>query len=309
MTHATRAICGSGGLARRRMLGLAATGIALGSGAWPAAAQQRPSAAPAGRPEDIGTHNMLVLGERTVFLSHLPMFQGLSPNRSRFATPHRFQVILEASFEDQRTRRDLTDLYRQDRQRSPQTRIYTLNPREQFALAEIIPSGTAAAAARGAFPGDVFRGHLERGGQIIEGLGRVTVRILRVVHAREFRPGERRPDTLEYLLFGKGGETFLAHRIVAPGDFDQLLPVRVTGQTLSDAELVQAVRVVLQERPNTVAGRLQDGQTSAAQLVTSGTAAPRAITLQAAREIYFEEGELAVPPNFDDTPAERQAGF
>ncbi len=51
-------------------------------------------------PEDFpNTHNMMIVGEKTVYLSHLPMFvmDGTPPT---FNSPHRFQVILEATFTD-----------------------------------------------------------------------------------------------------------------------------------------------------------------------------------------------------------------
>ena len=40
------------------------------------------------------THNMLVIGEQTVYLSHLPMFQ----EKGEEPMPHRYQAILEATF-------------------------------------------------------------------------------------------------------------------------------------------------------------------------------------------------------------------
>ena len=57
-------------------------------------------------------HNMLVVGEQTVYLSHLPMFQGgqsvHQPCRHRVHLLHRFQVILEATFSKQG--KNVTDL-------------------------------------------------------------------------------------------------------------------------------------------------------------------------------------------------------
>jgi hypothetical protein len=43
------------------------------------------------------THNMLVFGEQAVFLSHLPMFGALNKTKTGFRSPHRYQVILEAT--------------------------------------------------------------------------------------------------------------------------------------------------------------------------------------------------------------------
>jgi hypothetical protein len=185
--------------------------------------------------------------------------------------------------------------------------MYTLNPRDEFALAEIFMPPDPGKLRR-AFRARVFRGHLERRpNEII--LPDVTVQIKRVVYVHEFRPEDKRPENLEYILFGTPDELFLAHRILAPGDFDQLLPVRIADQKFSDADLSQELRVVVTGRPNTSSGRLQKGQNITAQLLrTNGEA--RNITLQPALELYFEESELAVPPSFDqDTSEEREAGF
>jgi hypothetical protein len=84
---------------------------------------------------------------------------------------------------------------------------------------------------RRSFRAQVFRGHLERPPREVL-LGDVTVQIKRVVHGHEFRPDDKRAENLEYILFGTPDELFLAHRIVTPADFDQLLPVRVPDQQI-----------------------------------------------------------------------------
>jgi len=249
---------------------------------------------------------MLLFGERRVFLSHLPMFECLCPDGAHFGIEHRFQLLLEATFEDQRTHRDVTELYRQDRQRNPQIRMYSLGPTQKFALSEIF--GTLGSGGlRRPFPANVFRGHLERGGVIIPGLENASIRITRVVYAHEFLPADRNFKSPEYVLFGTPSELFLAHRIVAPGDFDQVLAVGITDQQLSDAELGEDLRVVVPGRPNSSSARLREGQNASAQLLRKDSSARNA-TLQVLREIYFEESELAVPPT-GNTQEELDSGF
>jgi hypothetical protein len=234
------------------------------------------------------------------------MFVGVCADRAHFQTEHRFQLILEASFEDSRTKRDITERYKQDRLRHSDTRMYSLSPGEVFALAEFFLPPTSG-KPRQSFRAQLFRGHLERPpNEVI--LPDVIVQIKRVVHAHEFRPEDKRPENLEYILFGTPDELFLAHRIVVPGDFDQLLPVRISDQQFSDADLSQGLRVVVSGRPNVSSGRLQGGQNSVAQLLRTDAQA-RSITLQPLREVYFEESELAIPPSFGDTQEERDAGF
>src|SRR5829696_1876290 len=245
-----------GRISRRRVLEFA-FGLAVGTSGGARLVMAQPPGPPS-CPRNIGVHNMMVFGERSVFLSHLPMFVGLCPDRAHFETEHRFQFIVEAAFEQPRTQRDVTELYKQDRQRHRDIRMYSLGPTERFALAEIfIPPNSGE--PRSSFRADVHRGHLERPPEeIIQGLSGIDVRIKRVVHAHEFRPEDPRPESLEYLLLGTPpGELFLVHRIAAPGDFDQILPVRVSSQQLSNASLSRAVRVVVPGRPNVSSSRLR----------------------------------------------------
>ena len=56
---------------------------------------------------------MLVVGEKGIFLSHLPMFMA----------PHNRQFILHVALAE-----DKNDIYFKDRQNHRDTRIYTLEP-------------------------------------------------------------------------------------------------------------------------------------------------------------------------------------
>src|SRR6185369_3469529 len=70
------------------VLTLAPFALSNGAAATPNQAEDAPA-----------THNMLVVGHQTVFLSHLPMFEALRPNGSEYTSPHRYQVILQATLE------------------------------------------------------------------------------------------------------------------------------------------------------------------------------------------------------------------
>ena len=260
-------------------------------------------------------HNMLVVGEQAVFLSHLPMFQAGKPSApavdktgNEFTSPHRFQVILEATFA--RNGKDVADVYARDRRAHPKTRIYTLEPKqsEPFVLSRLFTP--AARPELPSFTGTVFRGHLEQGGEPIAGLDSSLVTITRVVHARKMTPRQARPAHLEYILFGKGSELFLAHAIYAPPDFDQVCSIKTTGHALSAADLNGARRVTFPERTNAVANRLREGQKVSGMLTRPGdtTSSATPIEVQPIVEYYFEEGELLVPHTFDPTPEESKKG-
>jgi hypothetical protein len=265
--------------------------------------QQDAHALPAPPAEDApNQHNMLIVGEQTVFLSHLPMFHSGRPSDpavdasgTEFISPHRFQVILEATFKAQG--KDVSSVYAKDRQAHASTKIYTLEPKELFVLTRTFtPESTPQLRS---FPAIVFRGHLEQGGEKIAGL-EPTVEITRVVHGRRFDPKGPKPAQLEYLLFGKGSELFLAHAIFGPPDFDQVLSVTIGGRSL---DLTRDLRLVLPERKNVVAERIREGQEVSGILRTPG-AADTPITVRAITQFYFEEGELLVPATFNPTPEE-----
>jgi hypothetical protein len=272
---------------RRDFLQATAVGsIALGFGIAPAAAEDQKA-----------IHNMLVFGEQTVFLSHLPMFHELNDDRTEFVSPHRYQVILEAAFTPEQL-----DSYVKDRKAHPDTRFYTLGP-EDFVLSRLFTP--AAAPQQTSFTATVFRGHLEVSEKPVPGLQNVRVKVARVVHGRKLDPRASKPAALEYVLFGKGKERFLAHAIFVPPDFDQVLPVNLTGLELTDSDLTQDVRIVIPGRKNIAAERLRAGQRVEAML-RAGSAPPRKVQFEAGPQIYFEEGELLVPPTFQPTEEEKK---
>ena len=266
------------------------------------------SAATPPAPDPPGTHNMLMVGEKTVFLSHLPMFVKLDSTGTEYATEHRYQVILEVGFE--KNGRDVTRLYTDDRRSHAAERMYTVMPTERFVLPErlkdkVSPAGRPVLPS---FPATAFRGHLERGGVPIPGLERAAVNVRRIVHIHQFHPSDAPRDTLTYLLFGRGGELFMAHAITRPPDFDQVLPVTVAGHAFTDAELEKGVEVVFPGRRNTPSGRLRAGEVAAARFRVAG-ARPLEARVRGGRELYFEEGELGMPDSMDRTAEERRSGF
>jgi hypothetical protein len=247
--------------------------------------------------EDPATHNMLLVGEQTAYLSHLPMFVGLNSEKTDFATPHRFQVILEASFTE--GNRNLTDVYIADRKQHPAVKMYTFNP-ARFVLPDLDPAGSSPLRK---FRGNaLIRGHLERGGTPFIGDfepppagGAFDVNVVNVVHFHKFVPGAAKPTQIQYILFGKGPETFLAHFITAPPDFDQIISVRVTGQKFSDAELSRGITVTFPGRANTSRERLKEKVRASGTFLSGGTN-PKPLQVDVQREFYFEAGELSMPP-------------
>jgi hypothetical protein len=288
------------GFGRRDFLKGSALALA-GVGFLGRAAETPSLAAPLLQTCDSGTHNMLVVGEKTVFLSHLPMFRDQADDGTLVTTPHRFQAIFEATFTGTGNNAQAQAAYFTDRRQHQATKMYTLNPMQEFVLASLVAPRT-----RRPFKGRVFRGHQERPGHVAI-LNGVDVTVKNVIYFREFDANATRPDKLEYLIFGKGDELFMAHLLAASPDFDQIVSVQLTDQKLTDEQLAKGVRVVLADRGNSATSRIKEGQQAAGEINVGGTA--KKLQVKVLREFYFEEGELRVPFSMDSTAEERSAGF
>ena len=253
----------------------------------------------AGPQDKLNVHNMLIVGQQTVFLSHLPMF-----SEPTAASPRRYQAILEVTY----TKSDSSNpqaVYASDRKNNPQTKIYTLNPQE-FVLPNLITTSTTPLSR---FQAKVFQGHLEKPGHKPL-LSDVEVNVTKVVHFREFDPNAAALAQLEYILFGKGKELFLAHFITKPPDFDQVLQVSIADRTLPAEALSKGLRVLF-SRPNSVAKRLREKEEAMGEIRgLGGAASAMKVRVKAEVEFYFEEGELRVPAEITETTAaEKEAGF
>jgi hypothetical protein len=256
--------------------------------------------------EDLpNTHNMLVVGTDPVFLSHLPMFEDLDAAQTKYISPHRYQVILEVRFSSEG--KDVTRLYVQDRKTHPETKMYTLEP-APFVLSRLFTPDHNAPELR-SFSATVFRGHLERGGQPIQGLKNIVVTVSRIVHAEQFDPARDKPAALTYMLFGTGPEFFLAHTITKPPDFDQIVAITLPEGQMKAEALNHVESVVFPDNKNLSSQRLTQGQHAQGRVHVTGAQQSFDIEPQVGSELYFEEGELAVPANFEQTPEERKAGF
>ena len=247
-------------------------------------------------------HNMIILGTKTIYLYHPPMF-----SFPGFDSPRRYQVILEVTLTDQ-------EKYSNDRAVHKDHKTYTFNT-ERFVLTEL--------KAGSAFKGTIFRGHLEKKGAqpISEG---VTANVKRVVYSQEFKLLAKRSSKLEYILFGREWEAFMAHLISGPPDFDQILAVRVLddmlNKELGQDKLDKGIRIAFPRITNSVSRRIKSNSRVTGTMpmrIEMRELQDRVILMEESRsieviaeaEIFFEEGELRTPPEFATTFAEKAAGF
>jgi|SRR6476661_921521 len=152
--------------------------------------------------EPSATHGMLLVGTEQVYASHLPMFH----------RPHDYQVWLELELDSAGRA-----AFRRSHAEFPQEAVYTLEP-EKFVLPAML-------AHPRPFRASLYRGHFERGGKAIA--ENVVVRIRKVLYCQQLDPNKVVAGPPAYLLLGNAQEQFLAHRIGARPDYDQVLRVTV----------------------------------------------------------------------------------
>jgi hypothetical protein len=224
-------------------------------------------------PDRASVHGMLVIGFDTIFLSHLAMFH----------SPHDYQALFEVSFGP------ADSVFRDDRKAHPEARFHTFFP-EKFVLPELFPG----AAQRTSFTGSLVRNHFEQPpahpDEPVEIASDVTVEVLDVVHHRRFDPHDAGLPDLAYLLFGKGDELFLAHRITRPPDFDQLLGVALRGGGIPADTLRRTVEITFPGRPNAHSNRIEEGEHLTAHALIDGQDVP--VEIDAGIELYVDTNDF-----------------
>jgi hypothetical protein len=246
---------------------------------------------------DCGVHNMFVVGEKAMFLSHLPMYD----------SEHRYQVILQAKLK--RQGQDVTSTYLKDRAGHPQTKMYTLEPADFFILSRVMAKD-ASAPSRKTFDAMVFRGHLERNPhQVISGLDKVEVEVQKLVYGAELTAQSKSPSELTYIVFGADSDLYLAHLIGHAPDFDQIVNVSFAPGTLTSEDIDRGVTLTIPQRTNAPDKRLKLNESAQGVAHLAGTERTVPVQLTVRKELYFEQGELMNPPKFGQTPLEKAAGF
>ena len=302
----TENLCGKAsgaGVGRRKFLtdsGRAALGMGILKAGGKVLAQKTPSPA---------IHNMLIVGKKTTFLYHLPQF-----SFPGFVSPRRYQMILEATFTQ--SGKSLQDAYAAERAKYPDKQIYTFGP-ERFAFSKAIDLPTA-------LKGTIFRGHLEKKGSVPI-FKDVVANIARVSYFKEFESNASKNPDLDYRIFGRGQELFMAHLLSKPPDFDQILSVNYTDKEFTSpytgtynfldedvrqgAPTLPLLRIIFPQR-NLLTQRLKPKQSiEGTSYRISHTLVKESVKISVGIEYYFEEGELRTPPEYATTPAEREAGF
>jgi hypothetical protein len=196
------------------------------------------------------THGMLIMGKEIFYLSHLPMFGGA----------HNYQGIFRVKLDEKSAK-----VFKKDQANHPENPTYSIAPIDTFVLPEM-------AANPRPFKAELYRGHFERGGELIS--QSVTITIEKVVLFKKFDLTKARDTKAEYIIFGSNKEKFIAHLISNRPDFEQIIQVKTS--------LEEGIKVVLNNDSNNVVG--VSGNT-----VDFGKNKP---TITLLKQVYLEFGDL-----------------
>lgn len=207
----------------------------------------------------VGGHGMVIFGKDTLYMYHLPMWEGL----------HAWQIVIEVELD-----REALAVYSRDRAAGSQ--LNTLSPRS-FALASLAPGFT--------FRGTLFHGHFEQGGQALSRTP-ATVTVKRIVMVTPLAPDLQALAVPTFRLFGHGDEWYAAHVASSRPNFDQVLQLTAVPETFTEAQLNTGMKLTTPDRSDAVEQRLAVGQNFRAQVGET------AVQLIVASEAYFSTTDL-----------------
>jgi hypothetical protein len=195
-------------------------------------------------------HGMLIMGKDVFYLSHLPMF----------GSPHNYQGIFRIKLDAASAK-----IFKKDQANHPEYPTYSIRPINKFVLPDMVANPQQ-------FKAELYRGHFERGGELIA--QSITITIEKVVLFKKFDLTKARDTKAEYIVFGSNKEKFIAHLISNRPDFEQIIQVKTS--------LEEGTKVVLDSNSNNVVG--VNGNT-----VEFGGNKP---TITLLKQVYLEFGDL-----------------
>lgn len=225
------------------------------------------------------SHGMIVWGDATIYFSHLAMFSN---------PVHAQQVILEVTLPN-----DAMRGYRGAKAKHPESTFYSFRP-EPFILGDLFPPAAGRPARLTSLVGTLFRDQFEQLGEdeVKDHLvaRNVTAKVTRVIVRRKLIPFGKRPVRLEYVLFGKQHELYLAHPINLPPDFDQIIAVKSVGRELTDADLAPGLPLAMPGTKDSAESRVRGDAKAQAEISIGGTPQPVALALGV--EVYFSDNDF-----------------
>ena len=217
--------------------------------------------------EQLKPHTMVLFGEKTLYLSHMPEFH----------PPHNEQVIVTVHMSKDGEKPE--DDYRADRRSTGKVMYSLQSPKMHIDALEAGMSFTA----------NVHSDNIEAGGELL--LPEVTVTVESVVHIAELDPATPTDPGAgrRYLCFGQPGEFFAVHEITGAPNFDQIIEVDLGEAGKLSLPIARPLRVPGDDKR--IDGRLRDGESADAELPQ--TEGPNGggvhTTVTAGKEVFFDD--------------------
>lgn len=157
-------------------------------------------------------HGMVLFGNNTHYISHLPMYHA----------PHDYQVVAQVSLITI-PRSQTLEAYEQAKMEGQA--LFTVAPSMNFDLEELIAGHVKQIIA------NLYSGHFERGGQ---NLGPVQIKIDEIKYHKKIFADDAK-ETFQYVVVtGEGGESFAIHKIGGRPNRDVIAQVSIpTGSEFS----------------------------------------------------------------------------
>lgn len=208
----------------------------------------------AAKADPIATHGMVLFGDTTKYVSHMPMYH----------SPHDYQLVMQIQMLDSTHAPTLAPY--QEAKKAGQ-KLFTIAPKP-FDLTQII-SGKLTE-----FSADLYSGHFEQSGI---NLGPIQIKIQKIILSKKLDPSE--PETIiEHVIFGSHGEYFAVHSIKGKPSFDTVLKMTALEPDASVPFTIQEIPTVHNKVPPNKGDTLGD------------VGAPNAIVLDV---IHLEKNDLA----------------
>lgn len=150
--------------------------------------------------QSAAVHGMVLFGSDQLYVSHIPMYM----------TPHDHQALAKVSI-------SATGLAAYERYNKGGQQYFTIAPRP-FVLPQML-NGTLKS-----FQADIHRGSFEQGGPVIA--SGVTVTVESIEYQSRLSRSTAPLRTLQYLTVDDGENSFLAHKITAPNNFDHIVQIK-----------------------------------------------------------------------------------
>jgi hypothetical protein len=116
----------------------------------------------------------------------------------------------------------------------------------------------------------------------------VVVNIKNVIHARKFDLNAQKPKDLQYIVFGKPDEIYLAHLITRPPDFDHIIRASID-EELSGESLGHGSVLTIPGRTNDKNQRLAGGGGKISATLRGPGGTEKAVELEPLQEIFSND--------------------